>query len=678
MDVTSKFLYILRVCIQPGHREEEKINELIKFCQQSLIDDVMFFIDCEELNGGHITNQELIPWLNLITKAKKRLDVLGITTSINPWITLNHADRGRKLKQGQNFQLMVDPYGNQSTACACPLDEEWQDYITGIYALYCSIDPYMLWIEDDFRFHNHSPLEWGGCFCENHMKLYSQKAGKPLAREEFINGMLKTGDPNDYRKIWLDTARETLVDLAQKIGQSVHKVSPHVRLGLMSSIPDVHCAEGRDWEGILKGLAQDTPMVNRPHLPSYQEVSPQSYFWNFNTISRLSKANVPVDTEIYPELENSPRTLFAKSRAFSKFQIELSTILGAHGITMNLFNVMGNGVAMEDGFQNMLKDSKPFLNQLAALEISKKTPTGVKVLFDPNSSYTIHTSKGEKMEELYPSENFWAGLLSSYGIANCYSTKKQHQGEIIAVSGQYFRNLTYDQIKFLLENNYVLLDGKAVETIFDLGYGELLGIKNIKWYPQYSGDYAYEEVCNGKTYYGMDEARISLQRADGGFYKIEYEHTPYIITQAKLPNNEVIGPSMVVVNERIMILPSQGQDSFFNIHLDSFKQAIVKWVIEELFDKSNVAYTNNAPYLGIYTYKGNDELLVIVANASGDDLENISIHLPKLSKNSISEVNIISKDTLGTTDLDWSKKDKPVVSTSLKRFEIQAFVLKYN
>ena len=192
------------------------------------------------------------------------------------------------------------------------------------------------------------------------MKLYSKKAGKELTREEFIKGICQTGEPHPYRKIWLDTARETMVDLAKEIGTAVHQVSPNVRLGLMSSIPTVHCAEGRDWEGILQGLAGKTPMVNRPHLPSYQEVSPQSYFWNFNTISVLSKANVPVDTEIYPELENSPRTLFAKSRTFSRFQIELSTALGAQGITMNLFNVMGNGVLMQDGFEKMLQKRNLF------------------------------------------------------------------------------------------------------------------------------------------------------------------------------------------------------------------------------------------------------------------------------------------------------------------------------
>ena len=112
MKANKDFLYILRFCVQPGHHEEERLKELISFCEKGLINDVMFFIDCEDINQGHITKEEVKSWMQLIERAGKILEPMGITTSINPWITLNHADRGRKLKEGQNFQLMVDPYGN--------------------------------------------------------------------------------------------------------------------------------------------------------------------------------------------------------------------------------------------------------------------------------------------------------------------------------------------------------------------------------------------------------------------------------------------------------------------------------------------------------------------------------------------------------------------------------------
>ncbi|MEM3490318.1 MAG: hypothetical protein QXO75_11790, partial [Nitrososphaerota archaeon] len=329
------FRYILRFCIQPGFHQDKRLENLIKFCKEANIDEVTFLIGPEELNTGHPTKEEVEPWLETIAKAKEVLAPMGIKTSINPWTTLLHTDRGRKLKVGQNFTLMVDPYGNRASAVACPLCETWRSYITGMFAYYASIKPHMIWIEDDFRFHNHEPLIWGGCFCELHMKEFSKRVGKNLSREEFVEGILKPGEPHLYRKIWLDTCRETMTELAKLISDAVHNVSPETHIGLMSSDPTVHCIEGRDWGRILNNLSgKITLPANRPHLPSYIEITPQIYFIRFNSVSKLTKAFIPDKTLVYPELENFPYSLFSKSKTFTQFQLETSIILDSDGITL--------------------------------------------------------------------------------------------------------------------------------------------------------------------------------------------------------------------------------------------------------------------------------------------------------------------------------------------------------
>ena len=58
-------------------------------------------------------------------------------------------------------------------------------------------------------------------------------------------------------------------------------------------------------------------------------------------------------------------------------------------------------------------------------------------------------------------------MLSAYGIANGYSKEKQHKEEVLAISGQYFRNLKEKEIKDLLDHNFILLDGEAVETLLN-------------------------------------------------------------------------------------------------------------------------------------------------------------------------------------------------------------------
>ncbi|MCT4688828.1 hypothetical protein [Vallitalea sp.] len=667
----SKFKYILRFCIQPNHFEKERFEDLVEFCKQAHIDDVMFFTDCEELNQGHPTKDEISDWMVIINWAKKKLQEYDITTSINPWTTLNHADRGRQLKQGQDFNLMVDVEGNRAALCACPMGENFGDYLSHIYAHFAEITPDLIWVEDDFRFHNHSPLMWGGCFCDEHMKEYSKRAEENLTRKEFIRGILQPGKPHPYRKIWLDTARDNMLNLAKKVGDSVHEVNKDVKVGLMSSVPSVHCTEGRDWTGILSNLAGNTPLVNRPHLPSYQEVSPQSYFWYFNTISMQTKAMVPKETIIYPEVENSPRTLFSKSRTFTNFQIETSLLLGAQGITMNLFNVMGNGINMEEKYQDSLGNIKDFLEEMAKLDIHNADMDGIKVMYSPLSSYTKHTDKGVSMKELEPSENFWAGILSSYGIANCYCDNDNLCNEVVAISGQYFRNLTQIQIEKLLKNNFILLDGEAAFTLFDMGYGQLAQIKNMKWYSQYSGYQSYDEVANGKTYCGIKQARTTLQRAVGGFYDIEYGNDVEIITKAKDPYNNTIGASVVVANKNICILPSKGDSTYYQVHLNCYKQAIFKDIIKNNIIGKPIIYTDKAPYIGVYEYNFAQEKVILLVNASLDDAEGIHIYNLNKNYNQIIEISKYNEELVSNR---VTYRDG-IIITDMKALEVKALRL---
>ena len=162
----SHFSYHLRICIDPHYFTQQRCETLLTFCRHARIDEVMFFFDCEELNVGHITLEQLKPWLVLIAQMKQRLAEMGIQTSINPWETILHTDRGRTLQRGQDFRQMVDPYGHTATAVVCPLCENWRAYIKDIYTACAQLKPHVLWIEDDFRLHNHGPLIWGGCFCQ--------------------------------------------------------------------------------------------------------------------------------------------------------------------------------------------------------------------------------------------------------------------------------------------------------------------------------------------------------------------------------------------------------------------------------------------------------------------------------------------------------------------------------
>lgn len=634
----EKYLYILRYTVQPGHQEEKRMEELSDFCRSAQIDDVLFFIDCEEINQGHITLEDAKPWMEFISESKMKLDSMGITTSINPWTTLLHSSKGRKLKEKQNFTPMVDPYGNASAAVACPLCSSWRRYICDAYAYYASVKPHMLWVEDDFRLHNHGAiLIWGGCFCEKHLEAYSAAAGHKLDREEFVTGIWKQGEPHHYRKIWLDISGKTMVNAARAIGEAVHRISPSTRVGLMSSYPSVHCAEGRNWEGLLHGLACGTPMVNRPHLPAYSDVTPQEYLWNFNQISRMTQAMVPDSTETYPELENFPFTLFSKSRTFMRFQLETSLALNPMGTTMNLFNMMGSGVIFSDGYQDVLAECKEFLSEIKNLGLRVQKQEGVKIPICPESSYTIHTVAGRSMEELYPKEGFWAGLLSSFGIANTYSLDKTHKNSIVAISGQYFRNLGRKEIEDIFNHNFVLLEGEAAYTLWEMGLGSIAEIESAEWYDQDSGFQAYEQVCDGNTYCGKEEARITSQAASADFLKIEYTNKPVWKTAVKNPGGRTVAAGMTSCNNRFFILPYGHFDERYKSHLNPFRQKILHDILKTVKIAKCPVIIEDAPYISVLSYEEAGKKIIMIFNASPDSYSNVKIYIPGMGGTKIME-----------------------------------------
>ena len=72
------FRYMPRITIAPKHYEEERIEELVKKCKEYNYDEVMFFINNENLFRGFLTTEEIAPNVERIKRAKVRLAKDGI------------------------------------------------------------------------------------------------------------------------------------------------------------------------------------------------------------------------------------------------------------------------------------------------------------------------------------------------------------------------------------------------------------------------------------------------------------------------------------------------------------------------------------------------------------------------------------------------------------------------
>ncbi|WP_294761235.1 hypothetical protein [uncultured Lactobacillus sp.] len=635
------FIYTLRYMLDPRANTPTKDEKLIEFVKKGKIDDVAFFINGEELNHSHLTKAETQLWLDAIKPLQKKLSEIGVTTSLNPWTTIMHSDRGYQVNPEIGFNTFVDLDGNKAQDMACPADPTWRKYLANTYAQYASIHPRRLWLEDDFRHYNHSPLKLM-CFCDYHMQLYNEKLGKKETRAEFVKKMLQPGKPTKERQVYLDQARQEMIETEHIIEQAVHKVSPETDLAQMTSYPDWHALEGRDWDNLFKAQAgKGHPKVARPHLPAYNEVAPLQYGRYFEEYTRITAAFLGEDAELYPELESYMYSPLVKSTAFTAFQIITSALIGSQGILLNLFDMMGNGINDSWHYAEMLAQIKPFVNQLLENRLPIDHLRGIKVLVDQDSSYYLQTKAGKNVEELLPHEKNWASLLGAFGFATTIlpiSKKTSLKNEVVAISGQLLRNLTNAQVTELVKNNFVLLDGESVQVLLDRKLGNLLHIEKAEWHPVRS-NYQVFEKADGQTVDGVESPRITMLQQTGNYLKIDYQAQSSVKVWSFAYNavDEKLGNVMAVIDQHIVVLPMDqdlryGWESQFT----TYKQGLLQQILDSI---KPVDYLVDMPNVKLLVE--NDGQKVWLANFTLDGYQQLKWHLGKPLKSI--EATIIRK-----------------------------------
>lgn len=617
------FTYMPRITILPGPYEEERIRTLVTYCKKYRYDEVMFFVNAENLNDGHIEIKKLQPYIDTILRAKEALKAEGILTSLNPWNCLLGCERGISLKEGQNFDLMVDIDGNTGKATPCPLSEGWRNYFTEYYLyLIEKVRPEIIWIEDDFRMHNHYPLNWGGCFCDKHLALYADLIGHKVTAREMADGMADGREDNAYRKAYYSVTRKVMRDLAEEIGKSIHARFPEQKIGLMTSDPKMHSIEGRDWAGVLYGLSGQTVPIDRIHLPAYRQCCAQDYSWCFHDISMQTRALIPEETCVLPEIENAMFSPYTKSLNFTRFQAESALSLCPQGLTLDLDCFAGNGIVPEYGYGEKLADIKDYLISFSRLGLKFSSMRGITIPVREDAF--LYATPQKELSDIRINENWWASQLASLGIAFHYDKAAEFKNRIVAVSGNYLDGLSDEQIKQLFADNYILLEGNGVKSLFHRGLNGLIGAKSFHELSNTCGAYSFEEASEGKRYLNIPGARASSYVTCPDFLNIEYSDTEkniYTNMFGRLENFVGIGEVSV---GNVFILPYLCEGKHHGL-LTTMRAEILREALAKV-EKDDLYLYTTLPYVTPYVYSDKNTDVLFLVNYSDDAHECVSVY----------------------------------------------------
>jgi len=518
--------YALRRTL-PTWSFDENLKELITVLPEYGVDELIIKVDTEEFTHGQPPLKWVKRYQKNLFRIKEAMDRLGILYSLNPWITVGHCDRGRDARKDlPGLITMVGHDGTICTCCACPLSTAWRKHTARVWRLYAQTKPHVMWIEDDIRTFNHLPVRYG-CFCREHMRRFSKRVGRKVTREELVAAMLKPGKPHRWRREYLDMQAEVMNDTVAFLAGVVHNVSPQTRLGLMSSGPNSHCLDGRQWDAFATALADGKPLYSRPPMGNYSEESLRGFYYSHDSI-KITRHALPDGVVEQTEVENVPFTRYSKSTAFTFIETAISFAYGSHGVTLNLFDHCGTPMESEPVFGAMLRDRKPFLEGLAARARQPGEYAGVQLLFHPRASCDKVLPKAAPYGSLAGDGAPTMQMLESQGIPTTYV-----DGKVIASSGQTLRSFSDDEIRAFLSKG-ILLDATAALTLYERGFGKEIGLRSIAP-PRCLDDlgaFSAEEFFNRK-FGGTDRQYLTLTLPDLG-------GRPNFSVMRSLPSAEVI------------------------------------------------------------------------------------------------------------------------------------------
>ncbi len=645
------FLHCLRAQIYPDEYADERIDSLKDFCLRYGFKNIILIFNGEEHNVGHISDEELVKWVKLIKRAKKEFAEVGISTSLNPWMELGHLDRGRKLQKGQDFMTMVDRFGKASELVACPLDEKWKEYYLHQLSYYVGeIKPEVLWIEDDFRYHNHPPLDYGGCFCEKHMEAYNEHLLKKESREEFVSNLAK-GEPNEERKVWLDISSSSILTLAKDIAKTVEKASPFTHIGLMSSLPLNHAMEARDWGKLHKAFAYDDVAIDRIHLPAYREAGSKPYYFDFNRISMVARSFIGDDCYIYPELENSSFSLFVKDPKFVAFQLESALPLGISGMTYNIFAHCGNGAQEEFGYGEVIKELTPYLNRVKEERI---LPSEMRGIVFPLFEDTVYHANASTFLDLVPKEFDILGYFSSMGFSYRISKKKRFFDEVVAISGENIRNFSDEELVSLFKENFVLLDGKAAYILKERGLGNLINLTRAEYRGAYHEYDAFEMYEGEETIDGMHHYKATSQRRAGDYYSFLYSADTKIVSGLYDARMNRTGNG-VAIGKHFFIYPYEVKGSEDTAFFMPMRRYIFEHYLLDKLKKPFAKSMSDGVYS--YLYERDDSYLLLMTNANYCSYKEIAFELFNASCN---KIVLLGKDGK-SKEVAYTKKENKII-----------------
>jgi hypothetical protein len=464
---------------------DQRLEELVRFGHEAGIDSVQFFVNTYRhtyyaLPADVESQQPWIDWMRLVVAPRIRAEGFGFELNFQELLgaTTSNTDL-RSIYKWKQF--MVDHYGNTSHGSPCPEDPVYREEMAKMLRGWASTKPDILWIDDDFRLHNHS-TDGMYCHCPLHLKKFAGLAGKDFTRQEILDAVLQPGPPSELRAKWLDFLGDCMAEFAQWISDHVHAASPDTRVALMTSGTGIHSLEGRDWKKVLGNFAGKFKPLIRPTFGLYTGTTspPKSASAGLTAIIsqvQVVEQSLGVDNcDFAPELENTRYTTWAKSVAHSTHSLILGQLMGLPMITTAVNDLDGSPIAEEAATVPLFRNARPRMEALASLNLKPWPLHGLVALSDKDVARKTQLAAKADYYDMAPSSHM-ESVVAQMGIPLNYQTAAgaADRHDVVLLEAGTIWNANNDELKRIL-SGAVLMTSGAARVAVERGFGNMLGV----------------------------------------------------------------------------------------------------------------------------------------------------------------------------------------------------------
>lgn len=322
-------------------------------------DSVMLFAPADFNDTPEESEAKFQKFAEQVYAVKER----GIPVQFNIGYVLGHGDF--QTKKPAVTPHMVGPEGETCVVSVCPRSDELRKRVGQVYARFARFEPECMWIDDDFRVFDHSPVQCA-CFCDDCIAAFNAQYHHDFTREQLNAELLVDHFPEDnpIRREWLYFTHESMTGLLRSIAEAVHAVNPDIILGLMTAGVEYDNFAQGNFKDYARALANpDGKVYFRPGAFFYSDKTPFESVEKAFSIAVTNEHSLTENANSYSEIVICPYFKRGKSHKITAWEAALHIGLGGtEGVT---FEAIQNMLAEMNGYIARMDQERPFLAALS-------------------------------------------------------------------------------------------------------------------------------------------------------------------------------------------------------------------------------------------------------------------------------------------------------------------------